>query len=151
MNRSTCTSELSMKNMFSEKIYIHVSLGSIVNTQACCVNIFACEHLAQIILRPLQVLSLDEVATRSRRPIYFSAHEQNLQITPCFSFFHKSYFLCLSSLLRNYTNCELHNTNRKQFKQIQVVLYIDRFIGYKCHCCHKTQCWNIGSATTYQT
>jgi hypothetical protein len=45
--------------MFSEKIHIHVSLGSIVNTQACCVNIFACEHLAQIILRPLSVLSVD--------------------------------------------------------------------------------------------
>ena len=135
MNRSTCTSELSIENIFSDKIHIHVSLGSVVNTQACCVNIFACEHLAQIILRPLSVLSLDEVATR---------------ITPCFSFFHKSYFLYLSSLLRNYTNCQLHNTNRKQFKQIQVVLYIDRFIGYKCHCCHKTQCWNIGSATTYQ-
>jgi hypothetical protein len=98
MNRSTCTSELSMKNMFSEKINIHVSLGSIVNTQACCVNIFACEHLTKIILRPLSVLSLDEIATRCRRPIYFSVKEQNLQLTPCFSFFHKSYFLCLSSI-----------------------------------------------------
>jgi hypothetical protein len=123
MNRSTCTSELSIKNMFSEKIHIHVSLGSIVNTQACCVNIFACEHLTQIILRPLSVLSLDEIATRSRRPIYFSVKEQNLQLTPCFTFFHKNYFLCLSSLLRNYTNCQLHNTNIKQFKQTYYRLY----------------------------
>jgi hypothetical protein len=80
MNRSTCTSELSIENIFSEKIHIHVSLGSIVNTQACCVNIFACEHLTQIILRPLSVRSLDEIATRSRRPIYFSVQEQNLHI-----------------------------------------------------------------------
>jgi hypothetical protein len=34
MNRSTCTSELSIENIFSEKIHIHVSLGSIVNTAA---------------------------------------------------------------------------------------------------------------------
>jgi hypothetical protein len=42
--------------------------------------IFASEHLTQIILRPLSVLSLDEVVTRSRRPIYFSVQEQNLQL-----------------------------------------------------------------------